>query len=48
MSTAEYVFAIIGILVIAGGFAYGIYDSYIQRKPPKNHASEEDSSAHWH
>ena len=32
MSTAEYIFAAIGILVILGGFAYGIYDSYFQSK----------------
>lgn len=38
MSTAEYIFAAIGILVILGGFAYGIYDSYFQSK-------DEDSSA---
>lgn len=38
MSTAEYIFAAIGILLILGGFAYGIYDSYFQSK-------EEDSSS---
>lgn len=32
MNTAEYIFAAIGILVILGGFAYGIYDSYFQSK----------------
>ena len=37
MSTAEYIFAVIGFLVILGGFAYGIYDSFFQNK-------DEDSS----
>lgn len=32
MSTVEYVFAVAGILIVIGGFAYGIYDSYFQKK----------------
>lgn len=32
MSTAEYVFAAIGIIIVIGGFVYGIYDSYFQRE----------------
>lgn len=32
MSTVEYIFAGIGILIVIGGFAYGIYDSYFQKK----------------
>ena len=31
MTIAEYVFAVIGILIIIGGFAYGIYDSYLKK-----------------
>lgn len=37
MSTAEYIFTVIGFLVILGGFAYGIYDSFFYHK-------DEDSS----
>lgn len=54
MSIAEYVFAIIGIVVIVGGFAYGIYDSYFQkrgsRKAGDSHenAKNEKSSTGWH
>lgn len=35
MSVAEYVFAVIGIIVVIGGFVYGIYDSYFQKKNSK-------------
>lgn len=35
MSTIEYVFAAVGILVIICGFIYGIYDSYFQKKDPR-------------
>ncbi|MDD7635481.1 MAG: hypothetical protein PUJ55_00925 [Clostridiales bacterium] len=44
MSTAEYVFAVIGILVIIGGFAYGIYDTYFQEKD----SSSKGSDSRWH
>ena len=44
MSTVEYVFAVIGILVIIGGFAYGIYDTYFQER----NSSSKDSGSRWH
>ncbi len=44
MSTIEYVFAVIGILIIVGGFAYGIYDTYFQSKNP----SSSDSDPDWY
>lgn len=40
MNTAETVFAVIGILVIIGGFVYGIYDTYFQKEPAP-HADKE-------
>lgn len=43
MSTPEYIFAVVGILIIIGGFAYGIYDSYFQNKD----ASQKPDSK-WH
>ena len=39
MTIAEYVFAVIGILIIIGGFAYGIYDSYFEKAHHKHEAS---------
>ena len=44
MSTTEYVFAVIGILVIIGGFAYGIYDTYFQG----NDSSTKEPDSRWH
>lgn len=44
MSTAEYIFAAVGILIIIGGFVYGIYDSYFQKTDSSRH--EPDSK--WH
>lgn len=44
MSTAEYIFAAIGIFIIIGGFAYGIYDSYFQKKDSSQHESDDK----WH
>lgn len=41
MSIVEYVFSAIGILVVIGGFVYGIYDSYFQTK---DGSSDKDSS----
>lgn len=43
MSTLEYIFAVVGILIIVGGFAYGIYDSYFQKKDTAS-----DSKSKWH
>lgn len=40
MSTAEYVFAVIGILVIIGSFAYGIYDTYFEEKDASANGTE--------
>lgn len=39
MTIAEYVFAVIGILIIIGGFVYGIYDSYFEKTHHKHEAS---------
>lgn len=44
MSTAEYVFAVIGILIVIGGFVYGIYDAYFQKKD----SSSRESDTKWH
>lgn len=44
MSTIEYIFAVLGILIVIGGFAYGIYDSYFQKKD----ASSQESETKWH
>lgn len=44
MSTTEYIFAAIGILIIIGGFIYGIYDSHYQRKD----SSASESDPKWH
>lgn len=44
MSTVELIFAVIGILVIIGGFAYGIYDTYFQKKD----SSSLESTSKWH
>lgn len=44
MSTVEYVFAVIGILVIIGGFAYGIYDTYFHEKD----TTSEEPGSRWH
>lgn len=44
MGTAEYIFAVVGILIIIGGFAYGIYDSYFQNKD----ASSQKPDSKWH
>lgn len=44
MSTVELIFAVIGILVIIGGFAYGIYDTYFQKKD----SSSSESTSKWH
>lgn len=43
MSTTEYIFAAIGILIIIGGFIYGIYDSHYQGKD----SSSSDSEPKW-
>ncbi len=32
MSITEYIISVIGILIIIGGFIYGIYDSYFQKQ----------------
>lgn len=40
MSTAEYIFAAFGIFIIVAGFAYGIYDSYFQKKDASSHESD--------
>lgn len=45
MSTAEYVFAVIGIIIVIGGFVYGIYDSYYQHKDLDKTDKPKDSSA---
>ena len=39
MTIAEYVFAVIGMLIIIGGFAYGIYDSYFEKTHHKHESS---------
>lgn len=39
MTIIESVFSVIGIIIIIGGFVYGIYDSYYQSK--EFHAHEE-------
>ncbi|MFR4351680.1 MAG: hypothetical protein ACLT3H_08445 [Roseburia sp.] len=44
MSTAEYVFTVIGALVIVGGFVYGIYDAHFQKKDSSS--SETESEQH--
>lgn len=44
MSTIELIIAVIGILIVIGGFAYGIYDSYFQKKD----ASSSESEPKWH
>lgn len=44
MSNAEYIFAAIGILIIIGGFAYGIYDSYFHNKDSSRH----EPDRRWH
>lgn len=43
MSTVELVFAVIGSLIVIGGFAYGIYDSYFQSNKER-HVSTRRSS----
>lgn len=43
MSTIEYIFAVIGILIVVGGFAYGIYDSYFHKKDAGS-----DPESKWH
>lgn len=32
MTIFEHIFSVIGILIIIGGFVYGIYDSYFEGK----------------
>lgn len=44
MNTAEYVFTVIGIVIIIGGFVYGIYDTYFQKEEPSTH----NSDSRWH
>ena len=44
MTTTELIFAALGILIIIGGFAYGIYDSYFQKKD----SSSSESKPKWH
>lgn len=44
MTTTELIFSALGILIIIGGFAYGIYDSYFQKKD----SSSSESKPKWH
>lgn len=44
MTIAEYVFAVIGTLIIIGGFAYGIYDSYFEKARHKHEASDDSKT----
>lgn len=43
MSTAEYIFVIIGFVIMIGGFVYGIYDSYFQKKDSSSTTPKSDS-----
>lgn len=44
MTTIELIFAVLGILIIIGGFAYGIYDSYFHSKD----SSTSETKSKWH
>lgn len=45
MSTIETIIAVLGAFVVAGGFAYGIHDTYFHKKDstPK---SDKDNPSH--
>lgn len=36
MNTTEYIVTILGVLIIIGSFAYGIYDSYFHNNHPSS------------
>ncbi len=45
MSTAEFIIAILGAAVVAGGFLYGIHDTYFQKKN-SDVSPDKDNPAH--
>ncbi len=45
MTIFEHIFSVIGILIIIGGFIYGIYDSYFEVKGTSSSKASASPSA---
>ena len=45
MTIFEHIFSVIGILIIIGGFIYGIYDSYFEGKGTSSSKASASTSA---
>ena len=45
MTIFEHIFSVIGILIIIGGFVYGIYDSYFEGKGTSSSKPSASTSA---
>lgn len=45
MTIFEHIFSVIGILIIIGGFVYGIYDSYFEGKGTSSSKPSASASA---
>ncbi len=45
MTIIEHIFSVIGILIIIGGFVYGIYDSYFEGKGTSSSKASSSTSS---